>query len=449
MSMAREGHLRKLDRRNWPAFLSRVLPATVWQTFWNGIGPESDPRTRWNAKLLVLAWVMMGWSLQRQLGERCREAIELLGRLYPHRRRAGRTYPGLFKATHRKGVAACQSFWKSVRGTFALRLSDQWNWWGWTVLAVDGSRIDAPRTRRNERSLRRAGRHKTGPQWYVTWMVHLPTRLIWNWRQGPGNSSERSHLREMLDDLPDRPLLVADIGFGGYELLTELTARGIAFLIRCSSGSRLLVSGSRTQIERHGEQARALLWPDKQARQEPLCLRLIVLKRAGRRVYLITNVMQSPWLSRSMAGQMYAARWGVEVRYRDLKQTMERRKVLAKTPGIGAVELAGSIMALGLLLLQAALASAGRMHRISLAKALQLIRRITEAVRMQRSTHVLMRAWSNAVLDDYRRTARKHRPEWPRKKTEPLPKPPKLRRLSAFAIDCLSAVSINWEPEHG
>lgn len=37
-------------------------------------------------------------------------------------------------------------------------------------------------------------------------------------------------------------------------------------------------------------------------------LRLIVLKRGGKRVYLLTNVLEPQRWSRALAGELYAAR---------------------------------------------------------------------------------------------------------------------------------------------
>ncbi len=42
-------------------------------------------------------------------------------------------------------------------------------------MAVDGSRVEAPRTRGNQRGLGRAGREKTGPQCWVATLAHLPS----------------------------------------------------------------------------------------------------------------------------------------------------------------------------------------------------------------------------------------------------------------------------------
>ena len=77
---------------------------------------------------------------------------------------------------------------------------------------------------------------------------------------------------------------------------------------RCGGNTRLLVEETRQRIERRGESRYVYLWPKNRRRHKPLCLRLMVLKRSGKRVYLLTNVLGSPCPSRSMAGELYRAR---------------------------------------------------------------------------------------------------------------------------------------------
>jgi hypothetical protein len=428
MKMAREGRLRKPHRRDWPAFLNRVIPARVWQDFWAGMGRPEDNGKRWTAKYVVLCWVMMGWSLQTQLAERFREATELLIGLFPHRRRPGRSYPGLVRATPRVGQRVFGVLWDCLRQTIPRLLGKSWRWYGWVVMSVDGSRIDTARTRRNERRLRIAGRAKTHPQWWVTWVTHLPSNLLWDWRQGPGTSSERAHLREMLPTLPASTLLVADVGFCGFDLLWTLWCSGVHFLVRCASNTTLLTDRSRSQIERKGQHCYLYLWPQQNAGLPPLRLRVIVLKSRGRRVYLLTNVVDSTRLSRPMAGELYRARWGIEVGYRSLKQTMGRCKVLARTPEAGASELSGSILALGLLMLQAALRQGRQVVRLSIARALGLVRRAIEAVRCGLPSTKFVERLAQALGDTYPRRKSKRARDWPHKKREPPPSPPKLRR---------------------
>jgi hypothetical protein len=443
--MAKDGRVGKINPRDWPDFLRRVVPAGVWQVLLAEVSGSADPRTRWSPKYVLLCWIAMGWSLQRQLTERFREGRGLLVTLFVGRRRPGGSYQGLTKATQRLGGELFWQFWQCLRWHLSSTLRSAWTWYGWIVLAVDGSRIEAPRTRRNERKLGCAGRDKTTPQWWVTWLIQLPSGLIWDWRQGPGTSGERTHLRQMLRDLPAGTLLVADAGFVGFDLLWELTRAGVDVLVRCASGTTLLADAPKTCIETRGEHGTVYLWPHNRRSQLPLRLRLIVLKRSGKRVYLLTNVLESPRLSRKMAGELYAARWGVETGYRALKQTLDRRRVLAKTPDIGTLELAGNILALALLLFQAAVLLRARVQALSVAVALRLTQRALEATRWRRPSGWFVAALRAAVRDSYHRRHPKRARNWPHKKKDPLPGSPHLRTPTPREKTIFQAVELYYD----
>jgi hypothetical protein len=430
MIMAKEGRVRKPHRRDWPSFLTLLVPAQVWRALGRTIAARDDPRVRWTLRYVLLAYVGMAWSRQSCLNERFREAWEWIAGLFRHRRRPGRTYVGLTKASQQVGPGLFQQFWACLRETVPGRVGKGWVWHGWQVFAVDGSREDAPRTRANERGLGRSGRDKTHPQWWMTWLVHLPTLMLWDWRQGPGSSSERQHMRQMLGSLPPSALLVGDIGFGGFDFLWDLIQGGVHFLIRCGSNTTLLVEGAVCRVQKTGDHRWVYLWPTGRRRQTPLKLRLITLKRRGKRVCLLTNVPEPVRLSRSMARDFYEARWGIEVNYRGFKQTMERCKVLARTPQRGALELAGSVVAMGLLRLHAAIVMGAQMVRMSVAATLRVIRKAMEAVRFGQSTCWIVVELRTAVKDTYQRRRCKRARDWPHKKNESPPGPPRMRRLT-------------------
>ena len=67
MRMAREGRLRKPVCRGFPGFLRRVVPDRLWQQLSQALDQTDDPRVRWSPKLIVLCWIIMGWSIQGQL----------------------------------------------------------------------------------------------------------------------------------------------------------------------------------------------------------------------------------------------------------------------------------------------------------------------------------------------------------------------------------------------
>ncbi len=439
MIMATEGRPRKLHRRDWPGFLTHLMPASVWQALFRIIPPHDDPRIRWTPKYILLAYIGLGWSPQRCLIDRFQESREWIIGMFPRRRRPGGSYVGLTKAGQLYGVSLFQQCWACLRKTIPKRLGEAWSWYGWQVFGVDGSRDQTARTQANEKALGQAGRDKSHPQWWMTWLVHLPTLLLWDWRQGPGTSSERQHMREMIPALPASALLVGDIGFGGFDFLWDLIQSGVHFLIRCGSNTTLLVEGAISGIESVGDARFVYLWPTDRRSKVPLKLRLIALKRRGKRVYLLTNVFKPARLSRAMAGDFYKARWGLEVNYRSFKRTMERVKVLAKTPQRGALELAGNILAMGLLRLHAALMMGAKMSQLSVASALRVIRRAMEAVRFGFSTRWLVSALKGATMDDYRRRRSKRARDWPHKKNESLPRPPKLRSLTKRNITFIQA----------
>jgi Transposase DDE domain len=420
----------QMYRRNWAQFFRRTVPDAAWQGVARQGPAARRSDLRWTLPYLLQAWLIIGWSVQTTLADRMKEAYQWLAHRFPARRRPGHTYNGLLKASLRAGPDLFRTFWRQVRPSAARRLGRARSWHGWTVLAADGSRLDAPRTRANARRLGRAGRDHTGPQWWVTWLVHLPTRMVWDWRQGKGTSSERRHLQEMIADLPPDTLLVADAGYVGFDLMTRLIDARVDFLIRCGSNVRLLLADAVQSLEG----TRVYLWPQGRRHRPPLALRLIVLKRRGRRVYLLTDVLDPARLSRRMAGEIYQARWGVEVQFRGLKCTLKHHRVLAKTPEAGAVELAAYVLALALLMLEGAVALGRQVVRLSVAAALRAWREALEALRTGTWAPPVATALRAAVRDAYSRHRPKRSRYWPRKKNDHPPGPPQFQRLTPLQI---------------
>jgi len=69
----------------------------------------------------------------------------------------------------------------------------------------------------------------------MTTIRHVGTGLPWDWRIGPARCDERHQLFEMIDDLPDEALLIADALYTSYDLLSTLIQSGKNFLVRVGS----------------------------------------------------------------------------------------------------------------------------------------------------------------------------------------------------------------------
>ena len=123
---------------------------------------------------------------------------------------------------------------------------------------------------------------------YLSALVLLPVGLLWSWRLGKGTANELDHLRHLLSTLPRRALIVADAFYQGYELYQALQAKGVSFLVRLSSKSRLYTAQG-VRLERF-RQGMFYYWPENAQDQgkPPLHLRLLgKVKLQSRTVALV------------------------------------------------------------------------------------------------------------------------------------------------------------------
>ena len=174
------------------------------------------------------------------------------------------------------------------------------------------------------------------PQLWMTLLWHVGMRLPWAWRLGPSHSSEREHVMNMLatETFPNRTLFCGDAGFIGYPLWTRIVGRGHDFLVRAGANVHLSVEGLKVPTVGHGRDQQVLSWPKDAQRAGPMPLRLQLIRTRIKKtkVWLLTSVLDPQNLSLTQALNFYRLRWGVEVEFRGLKQTLEPR-VLAVSQG--------------------------------------------------------------------------------------------------------------------
>ncbi|MBX9792025.1 MAG: transposase [Pirellulales bacterium] len=262
---------------------------------------------------------------------------------------------------------------------------------------------------------RRADQRKAlAPRVRLTMLWHVGSGLPWSWTRGASDASERTHLLEMLNWLPERSLLTADAGFVGYEFWQTLQDAGHDFLIRVGANVRLL-----KQLGYYRECAgRVYLWPDAQARrqQPPIVLRLIVAQGERHPVYLVTSVLAKSALSDRQLLEIYRARWSVEVFYRSFKQTFGRHKLRCAASKNVLVELDWSLAAIWTACLYAKhqqLAAGEDLAKTSVASVLRILRRA-----MRETDLAIGQLLATALVDSYHRAQKSSR-AYPRKKTDP------------------------------
>lgn len=187
------------------------------------------------------------------------------------------------------------------------------------------------------------------------------------------------------------------------------------------------------EIEREGE--RVWLWPEGQRQKgsPPLALRLIRVQQGKQVWYLVTSLLDPSALDEAFASKLYTRRWGIEGYFRTFKQTLERSKMRSYTPKCAGAELDWSLLSLWLVSLlakQELLAQQIDPERFSPAQARRLIRRELryQSVGQERLD---VSDLHTAIKDDYNRSkSQKTARHDQRKKRDPAPRAPKLKKAS-------------------
>lgn len=403
--------------------------------------------SRLSLRGLIVTALLWVWSDEPGLTQRFAQAMKIARRLFPREVTQAISYQAFLKNLRRWTEPLRSCFAAALRQRMQTDLAAYWRIGGFSVFGVDGSRLELPRTASNERQFAskkacakggksRPAKKAEGPQLWLTLLWHVGSALPWDWRIGPGHSSERAHLGEMIESLPADALLTADGGFVGYAFWTRLLQSGRAFLIRVGGNVRLLQRLGWAQ--REGKQT-VYLWPAQAARekQPPLVLRLVIVQQRGQRCYLVTSVCDRRRLSDRQIAEIYRLRWGIEVYYRHFKQTFGRRKLRSHKAEHAELEAHWAMLGLWAMLLQAAVHLDRRQvppPQLSVAGVLRAYRRpMREYKSAPDPGESLWELLAAAVRDRYPRRAKASR-GYPQKKYDPPPTRPHIRSATPEEI---------------
>jgi hypothetical protein len=413
----------------------------------------------WTPVALVRLAIFWVWSTETSLVAAADEAMGTVTGLFGTV--AVRSYQALMGALKTYSVALLPPLWSRLHALMRECDTKTWRVGLWLALAVDGSRLNVPRTLANEQQLckqrskrrkkrnKRRGRHANrkrgvrvrqkshynpqpvGPQMWLTLLWHIGQRMPWCWEVGPSYASEREHMLKMLAQhkFPENTLFCADAGFVGYDFWCAIHDAGKHFLIRVGGNVRLLKKLGCCR-ERAGI---VYSWPDDvmKKRQAPLVLRLLHLRTFRGDVYLVTNVLSEADLTLAQGAEIYRRRWGVELQFRAFKQTYQRSKLRSRTPACAEAELHWALVGLWVVQLlafkeQAAMAEPA--EQTSIASVLRIVRTIIkDESKVPVQGKSLQKQLANALTDNYERHSKKKSRNYPRRKEEPSAGAPVIR----------------------
>jgi hypothetical protein len=421
--------------------------------------------TKWTPTALICLALCWGWAESRNVTDAFVTAVEQCRQLGMT---PVSTYQGFMNALVTWTDPLMALLWPLLQEHMRQIGGEFWQIGGWVPIAFDGSRSSAPRSEANERALC-AANYGTGttakyrkkktkgmrrrkneknkpqpqePQAWITLLWHMGLRLPWMWRLGPSNSSERRHVTEMLQDgdFPKNTLFCGDAGFIGYPLWGQILSQGRHFLVRVGANAHLL---AETTQWAPGKDGLVLCWPKtvQHAGQPPLRLRLLNVKIGKTRMWMLTSVLDRSKLTKAQIIRLYQLRWGIELEFRGLKQTLNRGKLRCRNNHRLLAELHWSLMAMAvaeLFALKEQLSPRSRKSptanpaKRSLANTMRALRHCLAHLRnVPAAGHDLQIQLCQAVTDDYVRQSSKnarYRPPNPDKK--PLGDP-KLSKITA------------------
>jgi Transposase DDE domain len=327
--------------------------------------------TSWLPASLVGLALCWSWSESRNVTDTFTQAVEWCGLMG---NTALTTYQGFMGALVQWTDKFLSVLWPLLHRRMQEVAGGLWTVSGWVGIAFDGSRSTAPRTESNEEAFcapnygqgttakyrkkkskgMRRRKNETSkpqpqqPQAWITMLWHMSLRLPWMWKLGPSNSSERAHVMDMLRAgiFPVNVLFCGDAGFVGYPLWAQIAGQGMHFLVRVGANVNLLTERTDCVIKRR--KGYVLCWPlaAQQAKLPPLRLRLVRVRIGRQWMWMLTNVMQPSRLTPNMIVNFYKMRWGIEVEFRGLKQTLDCGKLRCRNGKRLLAELNWSIMAM-------------------------------------------------------------------------------------------------------
>ena len=428
-----------------PREIDRLKRAIDWCLNDSGFGDlKVHGNAKWSAKFLIVLAVLSAWGTESRMTDCFAEASKLSMNLYGTV--AINTYQGMMRALLAYTGQLLPIVWLRLQAQIEKASPKNFRIGRWLALAVDGSRFTTPRTKSNEQAFaaKNYGKGKQAksrakwknknkrskklstpvkPQIWLTLVWHMGSKLPWCWKSGPSNSSERSHLVEMIETMifPKNTLFCGDAGFTGYEFWSAIIESGNNFLVRVGGNVKLLKNLGHC---RTGDGI-VSLWPDAAARrkQPPILLRLIEVKNERGTMYLVTSVLNQRQLSDSMLKRLYPLRWGIELQFRALKQTFGLAKLRSRNSGHAIVELNWSIVALTMVELLAVKEQSQieiPPEHSSVSAALQAIRQAMRHWFERNGENASLDAClAAAIKDKYERTTRKEARYKPNFKDKP------------------------------
>lgn len=291
-------------------------------------------------------------------------------------------------------VQVIQRLTDTVADGCEAKVPEAWLWKGRHVKLVDGTTVSMPDTAANQETYPQHTAQQPGVGFPIARMVlllSLATAMVHTMAMGAYSGKETGEtalLRQLLEQLQDGDIVLADRYYCSYFMIALFQELGIDFVARLHQarhadfrrGQRLgqgdhLVTWLRPQKP---------VWMDQETYDRmPACLQLrevqVQIHEPGFRVeslVVVTTLTDAASYHRDDLAELYHQRWLVELDIRAIKTTLGMDVLRCKTPAMVQKEIWTCLLAYNLIrkaLLEAALLAGRSPRQLSFTAALQKI----------------------------------------------------------------------------
>ncbi len=304
----------------------------------------------------VFPEVMVFWAWISQLLESNASCAKALTRVQNWYDSAGLPAPAFDTSAYCRARSRLSSGFLDViedqsRKYTEARIEDHHLWYGHRLKAIDGTSVKLLDTAVNQTAYPQPSTQKAGcgyPVMGVAGVLDLATGRIETHAVGDFREHDTKGLYELCNHFGQDDLLIADRAYGSYELIALLLGRGTQSVMRLHQKREGKIDWRRGK--KLDEDSRLITWtkpprPGKcgitreewAALPEIMRLRLVRTKgkdRAGkmRSIYIVTTLTSAEEYPTEEIALLYAERWKIEVKFRDIKTTMGLELLRVKSP---------------------------------------------------------------------------------------------------------------------
>ncbi len=315
-------------------------------------------------------------------------------------------------------TAAAQAADRRVGGGGALQ--------GRPVKVADGSTTQLSDTPKNQQRYPQSRSQKPGcgfPLLKFVVLFSLTSGAVLNVALGSLRHHDLRLFRRLWDQLKRGDILLGDRAWGEYTTLAGLPRQGVDVVARLHVRRKVDFRKAQRLAQQDGlftwakgaNQSRILTarqWQQLPAQITVLRFTATIRGFRGRRVTLVTTLLDPQRYPAAEIIALYARRWGLELCLRDLKTTLGMERLRCKTPDMVEKELLAYLVAHNLIrcvMAEAVARYAVDLERVSFKGTVDAVRQYSAALAQARTRKLRRQLWDDLLLNLARDQVR-HRP---------------------------------------